>query len=50
MLHPTAAAGLCTAANDNEAGEPVRGLRLALLVALAFWLGSGAFLLGVLAS
>jgi hypothetical protein len=48
MLHPTAAAGLCTAANDNEAGEPARGVRTGILLALFCWLAFGAFLLGVL--
>ena len=48
MLHPTSAAGIATAANDNEADRPVRGVRTGILLALFVWLASGAFLLAVL--
>jgi hypothetical protein len=52
MLRTTEAAGMCTAANDNDDDDlaPAKGIGLAVLIGLAMWLGFGAFLLGVLAS
>jgi hypothetical protein len=50
MLRTTEAAGMCTAANDNDDLAPAKGIGLAVLIGLAMWLGFGAFLLGVLAS